>query len=84
MSRAVWKGLVINKNCRKKNVWFRTNIILNYMVGFTFFVHTGRFLKRLFITRKMVGYKFGEFIRTRKYGKSKIRINNVNRLKKKV
>jgi ribosomal protein S19 len=54
------------------------------MVGFTFFVHTGRFLKRIFITRKMVGYKFGEFIRTRKYGKSKIRINNVNRLKKKV
>jgi ribosomal protein S19 len=54
------------------------------MVGSVFFVHTGKFLKRVSVIRKMVGYKFGEFIRTRKYGKSKVNLNTIRRLKKKI
>jgi ribosomal protein S19 len=81
MSRSNWKGFIINSNYKKKNVWFKGTVVLNSMVGLFFFVYTGKIFKRILVTRKMVGYKVGEFVRTRKYGKPKANLKK-SRIKK--
>ena len=85
MSRSIWKKPVFNLNClyNKKNiyVWSKNTLILNTMIGLTYFVYSGKQFKRIFVSRKMVGFIFGEFVRTRKFGKPKS-IKKTKRLKK--
>lgn len=79
MNRSIWKPnyvnyFLINKILKnKKRVAIRTksrsSTILQSFIGMTFFVYTGNKYIRLTIIRKMVGYKFGEFSFTRKFGK---------------
>lgn len=79
MNRSIWKPsyvnyFLINKILKnKKRMTIRTrsrsSTILQAFIGMTFFVYTGYKYIRLTITRKMVGYKFGEFAFTRKFGK---------------
>lgn len=79
MNRSIWKPsyvnyFLINKILKnKKRMTIRTSsrssTILQAFIGMTFLVYTGYKHIRLTITRKMVGYKFGEFAFTRKFGK---------------
>ena len=79
MTRSIWKPnyvnyFLINKILKnKKRVAIRTksrsSTILQSFIGMTFFIYTGYKYIRLTISRKMVGYKFGEFSFTRKFGK---------------
>jgi ribosomal protein S19 len=73
MTRSLWKGnfidsfLLWNNNKKKAMIWSRRSTITANLIGQTVFVHNGKEFKRLYITRAKVGFKFGQFIFTRKY-----------------
>lgn len=72
MSRSKWKGNFINSSLLKKNkkkifVWSRSSTITANLIGQTVFVHTGKIFKRIYVTRAKIGFKFGQFVFTRKY-----------------
>ena len=73
MSRSKWKGPFINKSLLKKKfkvkVWSRSSTIPYYLIGFSVFVYSGKEFKKIFITREKIGFKFGEFVSTRKLKK---------------
>ena len=56
-----------NKIMRVKHkVWCRSFVIPETFIGLSFQVHNGSKFILLKITAKMVGYRFGEFVPTRK------------------
>jgi small subunit ribosomal protein S19 len=71
MSRSKWKGhffdysLAVNKKTIK--VWSRQSSIPFYLLNQYVFIHNGKEFKKIFITREKIGFKFGEFVFTRKY-----------------
>jgi small subunit ribosomal protein S19 len=73
MTRSKWKGPFLNKSLLKKNlkskVWSRGSTIPYFLIGFSVFVHSGKEFRKIFITREKVGFKFGEFVFTRKLKK---------------
>lgn len=80
MSRAYWKGPVVQKNFFNKyynknhfNIWSRNMTILDIFLEKTFFIHNGHEYKRLYITRERLGFKFGSFAWTRQNYKKKIK-----------
>jgi len=80
MSRAKWKGPYISSNTgitqtsqkfkeQIKNpikTADRTSKIIPKFVGLTFKIYNGKTFLNLKVTEDMVGYKFGEFVPTRK------------------
>lgn len=82
MPRSVWKGpwcdprllakthkVRADPNAAKLAIrtWARGSTILPSFVGLRFEVHMGNGFKRIRVNERMVGFKFGEFARTRKY-----------------
>ena len=80
MSRSVKKGpfiqealykrvLELNKSGEKKvlKTWSRASTIFPEFVGHTVAVHDGRKHVPVYITKDMVGHKFGEFAPTRTF-----------------
>ena len=69
MSRSKWKGSYteIFKNKDIKQIWSRSSVIPDFLVGKTVLIHTGKTFKKVFISREKVGYKFGSFANTRKF-----------------
>lgn len=75
MSRSKWKGPVIVKQLqtkikdkRKKIVIYdRSAVVTNSLIGKSVFIHSGRDLIKTFISRDKVGFKFGEFVYTKRY-----------------
>jgi len=59
------------RNSERKNtpvkIYSRRSTILSQFVGFNFEVHNGKSFMPLYIIEGMIGYKFGEFIPTRKF-----------------
>ena len=51
---------------KKHKVWSRSFVIPKTFVGLSFQVHNGSKFVLLKITEKIVGYRFGEFVPTRK------------------
>ena len=47
-------------------IWTRSSTIPNYLVGKTVLVHNGKEFRKVLITSKKVGFKFGAFSFTRK------------------
>lgn len=77
MSRSVWKNpfsesiifknIYINKKVQKPLlIWSRNSTIFPVFVGNIFSVYNGKKFVNLQIHDDMVGYKFGEFVATRK------------------
>lgn len=80
MTRSVWKGPFIDAILIKKllksttkrrrqlriKTWSRRSTIIIDCIGRTFGVHNGIKFFPLTITEKMVNFKFGEFVPTRK------------------
>ncbi len=72
MSRSKWKGYyitnrILQKKLKKKiEIWERHSTIPYYLVDKHVFIHNGKNLIKTFISREKVGYKFGEFVETRK------------------
>jgi len=73
MSRAKWKGFFLQtfflkKTSKKKlSIWSRNSVITKKYLGKSVLIHNGQSFKRLFVNRAKIGYKFGEFIFTRKF-----------------
>lgn len=79
MSRSKYKGPFFKVNFLKKKKWMKiTNknlTILPEYVNYSVSVYNGKIFINLKINDKMIGFKFGEFINTRKkhiYKKKKI------------
>lgn len=84
MARSRWKSIFQNFNIiksRKKNeinIWSRSSIITENFKNKKIFVHKGLHnLTYLYVKKQMVGYKFGEFVFTKKMG------SNIHKKKKK-
>lgn len=84
MSRSSWKlnylpNLFLResfKNNKNPITWNRGAIIPSFLLGQLIKIHTGKEFKIIKITEEKIGYKFGEFVSTRKpyiyKGKKKI------------
>jgi len=76
MTRSIWKPIFQNisiiKSIKKKNeirIWSRSSMITEKFKNKKVLVHKGLHnLTYLFIKKQMIGYKFGEFIFTKKIG----------------
>jgi ribosomal protein S19 len=73
MSKSKWKPKFMHKSIAKlaykkgkKLVWSRASVIPSYLIGTMVLVHSGNAFKNMYITAEKVGYKFGEFVFTRK------------------
>lgn len=78
MNRSKWKGPYIKKDLLKKIsknsstynneilTFSRSSFITPKFVGLTLKIHNGKTFLKLLISEKMVGYKLGEFVPTRK------------------
>jgi len=76
MTRSLWKMPLSNIKifktlyCSKKNqsivVWYSDSLIFPSFVGFTFSVYNGKNYVNLFINDNMVGFRFKDFIITKK------------------
>lgn len=86
MTRAIWKGPFINDFIlkqvyalkRKQNlthsfitIWSKQSIIFPSFVGISFKVYNGQKFMLLVINENMVGFRFGEFLFTRRLTKHK-------------
>ncbi len=67
----VWKNIIlvkqnILKKVSKKNKFFRSSSIPNCFTSLRINLHKGNIFKKIFVTKQLVGYKFGEFSFSRK------------------
>jgi ribosomal protein S19 len=72
MNRSKWKGNFLAKSLIKKEsqifeVWTRNSVIPAQLLGSYVSIHNGQFCKRVLITQEKIGFKFGDFVSTRKY-----------------
>lgn len=73
MSKSKWKlnylpksVFQLAKNGSKLQLWDRSAVIPEFLIDYTVKIHTGKEFKSVKITKEKIGYKFGEFIATRK------------------
>ena len=66
----------LKEKIKNKKVSLRNTIITKKLIGLTFHIHNGKTFKFLNLKKEMVGFKFGEFIKTRV-------TYNINKKKKK-
>jgi small subunit ribosomal protein S19 len=62
-------------------IWDKSSIILSIFVGFSFLIYNGKKFIPLVILKNMIGYRFGEYILTKKIGQT-IHIVSKKRKKK--
>jgi len=75
MSRSVWKGPFQEKKIlklkikykKRLEIWARGSVISFRFIKKLVFINTGNGYRKLYVTRKHVGYKFGEFTNTRAF-----------------
>lgn len=83
MSRSSWKlnylpnsFIRTSFNSKSKQIWNRNAVIPSFLNGQLIKIHNGKEFKIIKITEEKIGYKFGEFVSTRKpymyKGKKKI------------
>lgn len=74
MSRSKWKGPYVDKNLINTKMSLEKEIktdsrnseIIPKFVGYTFRIHNGKSFINVQVNEEMIGYKFGEFVFTRK------------------
>jgi len=72
MNRSKWKGnfvsrFLIKKELHLSKIWTRNSVIPAKLVGLSVSVYNGQFFKKVVITQEKIGFKFGDFVLTRKY-----------------
>lgn len=76
MSRAKWKGFFLSKTLINKikildrkqiKIWNRNSVIPYYLIGKYVQIHNGKEFIKTHISREKIGFKFGEFVFTRKH-----------------
>lgn len=77
MSRSKWKGPFLKNSSVKKNLQnftlSRNSLIPSTSLGKFINIHSGKELKKIFISKEKIGLKFGSFVYTRK-GKLKTKV----------
>jgi ribosomal protein S19 len=88
MSRVKYKGFFFKvnliKNKKKNQIFNKSLTILPEYVNFFFSIYNGKNFINLKVNNKMIGFKFGEFINTKKkhiYKKKNESKNNINKFK---
>ena len=70
MTRSIWKGpFVVSsllKNNNNRNIYSTSTTIVPRFVNNKFNIYNGHKFVLILVTEDMIGYKFGEFISTRK------------------
>lgn len=73
MSRSKWKGPYIGSEKLNKNLKKQSNLILPRnmeitpkLIGLTVKIHNGKEYKEMTVKNEIIGYKFGEFVFTRR------------------
>jgi len=66
MIKAKWKNPYFNIKKINSKIMPRNFTILPSFVNKTFQIHNGKLFTSIIIKEEMIGYKFGEFIPTRK------------------
>lgn len=77
MVRSTWKNYFIDfaliKQLKQQKkvfyIWSRRSTIIESFVNKIVFVYNGKKFDKLIITPEMIGFKFGDFIFTKKRGK---------------
>lgn len=75
MTRSKWKFNLIKTSLRHKlsnqpiKIWKKNEAIAHFLTGKNILIYNGKTFKKINVTRNKVGYKFGEFITTRKFNK---------------
>jgi ribosomal protein S19 len=72
MNRSKWKGSFLSKFLIKKEsqfskIWTRNSVIPAKLLGLYVSIYNGQTFKKLLITQEKIGFKFGDFVLTRKY-----------------
>ena len=72
MNRSKWKGNFLSKFLIKQEsqftkIWTRNSVIPSKLLGHSVSIYNGQFFKNLLITQEKIGFKFGDFVLTRKY-----------------
>ncbi len=67
----VWKNIMLIKQnnlkkISKKNKFFRSSSIPNCFMSLRLNIYKGNVFKKIFVTKQLIGYKFGEFSFSRK------------------
>lgn len=66
MSRAKWKGIYVKTNSKNlPNLMSRNSSITPNFIERKYKIHNGKNFKSIIVLKEMVGYKFGEFFKTR-------------------
>lgn len=82
MKRSKWKGFFVSNQILKWNtdvdkkfktpkIFSRSSTILSDFLDKEVFVYNGLSFKKFLIKKEMIGQKFGEFVRTRKFPEHK-------------
>lgn len=60
-----------NNNLKLKIIFIynKSLFIKKEYIGYTFFVYNGKIFSEIVVNKKMIGYRFGEFVNTRKLHK---------------
>lgn len=74
MTRSKWKGLFFDINVFKKGKVSatRNSCVPQHFLSKHVVLHTGKELKKLFISSEKIGLKAGSFIHTQKRGQPKV------------
>ena len=91
LTKFLYVKYILKKNIIKKKkkdfskllikVWDKSSIILSIFVGFSFLIYNGKKFMPIRILKNMVGYRFGEYVLTKKIG-STIHVVSKKRKKK--
>lgn len=81
MTRSTWKGPFLNNSLLRNSVmtpklqiWCRNSIIPYFLIGKIVFVYNGKKFVKITVSRESVGFKFGEFSKTRLFNKRKKKV----------
>src|SRR5215472_16417473 len=73
----IWNFYIRQKKKRKKKfenpiikIWKKSSVILSIFVGYSFLIYNGKKFLLIIVKSSMIGHKFGEFILTKKIGRS--------------
>lgn len=78
MSRSQWKGCFISRSLlNEKKILKKKEIIVRdrhssiplFLLGKYVSIYTGRVFIRIYISREKIGFKFGDFVFTRRHNK---------------
>jgi|TARA_B110000971_G_C19883356_1_gene441752 ribosomal protein S19 len=72
MNRSKWKGsflsrFLIKKESQFSKIWTRNSVIPAKLLGLYVSIYNGQIFKKVLITQEKIGFKFGDFVLTRKY-----------------